>query len=179
MTLNTGGCLRHSGANDSLAGLQEEILGFIGRTTGLRGQVSGDYLEITQVSHNKKLTMNRGELSDVLKRVDMDGRDFLQVNFVDGRKLLLTDTLVGFKPFESIGLDMTKIPKVVTTPDLLSVLEAIEETMSLEPTHESEVDVLKKVYMSILLGGELIGFDLIEERRWIDRLMPSSVRASA
>ena len=34
---------------------------------------------------------------------------------------------MGFKPVEIVGLDMSRIPKVVTTPDLVSVFEAIED----------------------------------------------------
>ena len=38
---------------------------------------------------------------------------------------------------------MAKIPKVVTTPDLLSVFEAIEESVSSD-TPEHEIESLKK-----------------------------------
>jgi hypothetical protein len=86
---------------------------------------------------------------------------------------------VGFKPTETFGLDMAKIPKVVTTPDLMSVFEAIEESMSSDIQNEHELEILKKVYQSILQGGELAGFDLKFERNWLSRLLASRIKASA
>ena len=86
---------------------------------------------------------------------------------------------MGFKPLETSGLDMGKIPKVVTTPDLISVFEAIEDSMSSDATPDHEVEILKKVFLAILQGGELAGFNLEFERRWMTRLVPSKIRASA
>jgi hypothetical protein len=86
---------------------------------------------------------------------------------------------VGFKPFEVTGLDMSKIPRVVTTPDLMSVFEAIEESLSSEDGIDMELDILRKVYQSILIGGEMAGFDLKFERKWMDRLYSVKFQASA
>ena len=91
---------------------------------------------------------------------------------------MLTDNLVGFKPSETWGLDMSRIPKVVTTPDLHSVLDAIEDSLGSDQA-ESEVEILKKVYYSILTGAEKIGFELPFERRCLERLMATKMRASA
>ena len=66
------------------------------------------------------------------------------MNFQNSYKVLLTDNLIGFKPQETLGLDMTRIPKVVTTPDLFSVYEAIEESLGSD-TQDHEVEILKKV----------------------------------
>lgn len=155
------------------------ILSFVDRTTGLKAAVLADgTVEIQQSLDGKSFHFETEEVSEVLNRVDADGRPFIQINFKDTNKVLLTDNLVGFKPCETIGLDMTRIPKVVTTPDLKSVLDAIEDTLGAEQA-EHEVEILKKVYYSILTGAEKIGFELPFERRCLERLMATKVRASA
>jgi hypothetical protein len=157
----------------------EDILSFLGRTKGLIYDLSKDSMLITQMLDKRLLSVNFNELFEVLHRTDADERDFLQINLRDGRKILLTNTLIGFKPFELSGLDMSKIPRVVTTPDLLNVLEAIEETLSSENISDGEFETLKKVFYSILQGGELIGFNLKSEKNWLERLAASNFRAAA
>lgn len=171
--------MKNSGNGKSLDRMLEEILSFIGRTSGLTFKRLGQHLEVSQKCDMKTLKVNVLELSEVLSRTDGDGKEFIQINLLDGRKILLTESLIGFKPFESLGLDMTKLPKVVTTPDLTSVLEAIEDALSSEWAPDNEVEVLKKVFNSILLGGELVGFDLHIEKKWLDRVVTSNLQASA
>ena len=43
----------------------------------------------------------------------------------------------------------------------------------------SEIEVLKKVYQSILLGAEGVGFDMKSERTWYIRNMLNSKAAAA
>lgn len=158
----------------------EEILAFVDQSAGLSSNVAtSGVVAIQQNVDGKIFRFSCEELSEVLQRFDSDGKQFIQVNFQSGNKVLFTDTLVGFKPRETLGLDMAKIPKVVTTPDLISVFEAIEDSMSSDLTPEHEVEILKKVFIAILQGGELAGFDLEFERRWLSRLVPSKFRASA
>ena len=94
-------------------------------------------------------------------------------------KILLTDQLIGFKPWPVPELDISKLPKVVTTLDLLSVFEAIEESVTTMSGRPEDTDTLKKVFNSILLGGEDIGFDLTTERSWLRRLPAIPSKASA
>jgi len=101
------------------------------------------------------------------------------VNFINGKKLLLTEKLIGFKPATTLNLDMTKLPKVVTTPDLISVVEAIEESFSDENSHPEEVKVLEKVYDAVLRGAEDIGFSLPNERTWIKMLSSNFLKPTA
>jgi hypothetical protein len=158
----------------------EEILAFVDKSGGLSSNVTeSGIVSIQQSVDGKIFRFNCEELSEVLQRFDADGKQFIQVNFQSGNKVLFTDTLVGFKPRETTGLDMTKIPRVVTTPDLISVFEAIEDSMSSDATPDTEVEILKKVFVAILQGGELAGFDLEFERRWLARLVPSRFQASA
>jgi hypothetical protein len=160
--------------------LLDEVLNFVEGTTGLSSRVGEDgSVEILQAVDAKSFSFTSRSLEEVLARTDADGRGFIQVNFESGIKVLFTDTLVGFKPREIFGLDMGKIPRVVTTPDLLSVFEAIEESLSSDLTPDTEVEILKKVFQAILAGGESAGFNLSFERRWLSRLVPSKFRASA
>ncbi len=152
---------------------------YISQAKGLSIEVIQDgEIEIYQKTDDRKIRFHPNDLGDVLSREDRDGKSFVQVNFTSGKKILLTEALVGFKPEPRVNLDLTRLPKVVTTPDLMSVFEAIEEVINAEITNDEEVEVLKEVYQSILSGGEAVGFDLKSERVWISRLLISG-RASA
>lgn len=160
--------------------LLEDILGFVDQSNGLSGELAPDgQVVVHQAVDGKRFRFAVTEVNEVLQRTDSEGQSFIQVNFASGRKVLFTDNLVGFKPHEIGGLDMNKIPKVVTTPDLMSVFEAIEEGLSSEQVMDHEVDILKKVYQAILLGGENAGFDLAFERKWLSRLVPCRLRVTA
>jgi hypothetical protein len=135
-------------------------------------------MQILQHTDGKTISFPIVQLDEVIARVDGEGNAFLQVNFRSGKKILLTENLIGFKPAPSKGLDLGKLPKVVTTPDLISVVEAIEDSLG-APTPTEEVDVLKKVFDSVLRGAEAVGFDLTPERMWLQRLGSNSNKASA
>lgn len=157
----------------------DHILNYVDASKGLTAKVSETgRVQITQDIDSKILSFYSYELGEILHRNDTEGKPFLQLNFKNGNKVLLTETLVGFKPVETFGLDMNRLPKVVTTPDLLSVYEAIEEALGSESV-DHEVEILKKVYQAILLGAEKIGFDLPFERKWLNRLIATKIRASA
>ena len=157
----------------------DTILNYIDHSHGLQAHVSGiGKIQVRQDVDGKLFNFSMSDVTEVLLRADSDAKSFIQVNFRSSNKVLFTDTLIGFKPAEALGLDMSRIPKVVTTPDLMSVFEAIEEALSSE-TVDNEVEILKKVYYSILTGAERVGFDLGFEKAWISRLMASTFRASA
>lgn len=152
------------------------ITDYIANSSGLemRNGQQGEPV-IFQKADGKTMRINFQLIDEVLERTDSDGRGFLQVNFIDGRKILLTEKLVGFKPAETKGLDLKKLPKVVTTPDLISVVEAIEETLSGASSKSDEIDVLRKVFESVLTGARAVGFDLDAEKAWVNCI--SSVRS--
>jgi len=136
--------------------------------------------EILQATDGRTLTLKSSEIEEVLTRADHEGEQFLQLNLSFDRKILLTRNLVGFKPTAVTGLDMNRLPKVVTTVDLVSVLEAIEDLMTSDQnTAMVEIDVLKKVYHAIVSGGERIGFNLDQEKRWLAYNFNPFHRASA
>ncbi len=132
-----------------------------------------DTLELTQKEDSKKMVIDFKRVEKVLDRQDVDGSRFLQVNFNGGSKILITKALVGFKPTDLIGFDLSRIPRVVTTIDLQSVSKAIEDLFDSEETAESqaEVEVLKKVYQSILYGAENIGFKMQAEKTWLSSIL--------
>jgi len=158
----------------------DHILNFVDSSKGLRAKMNETgRVQIRQDLDGKLFTFNSQDVNEVLHRADSEGKPFIQVNFKNGAKVLLTETLVGFKPIETLGLDMGRIPKVVTTPDLVSVYEALEESMGADNGQETEVEILKKVFLAIISGGEKVGFDLSTERKWLNRLLASKFKASA
>lgn len=132
-----------------------------------------DILELTQKEDSKKMMIDFTSVEKVLDRQDVDGSRFIQVNFIQGSKILVTKSLVGFKPTELIGFDLARIPRVVTTIDLKSVSKAIEDLFDAEENAESkaEIEVLKKVYQSILFGAENIGFKMQAEKKWFTSIL--------
>lgn len=158
----------------------EFIVGYVENSKGLSLKVNeSGRIDVLQELDKKYYYFHSLELAEVLPRLDSEGKDFLQINFKNGTKVLFTDNLIGFKPVEMLGLDMSRLPKVVTTPDLMSVCSALEDAIDSDAILEQDVEVLKKVYQSILMGAEKVGFNLEKERKWINRILASRFRASA
>ena len=158
----------------------DSILNYVDNSRGLEAKViEAGRVQIQQDLDGKVFSFFAKDIAEILPRTDADGKPFIQLNFKSGHKVLFTDTLIGFKPVDILGLDVTRIPKVVTTPDLLSVFEAIEESMGAETGADTEVEILKKVYFSILSGAEQVGFELGFERKWLNRLIASRSKACA
>lgn len=153
-----------------------QIRAFVEKSGGLATKKETDdkVFRIFQRTDGKTMAFTVDQLDEVIERVDSDGKGFLQINFTSGKKILLTDNLVGFKPIPAIGLDMGKLPKVVTTPDLMSVVDAIEDSMLAGDQSSEEVDVLKKVFDSVLRGAEAVGFDITSERIWLQNVSRST-----
>lgn len=155
------------------------ILNYIEKSQGLKCKVNEEgSLQVLQSVDSKVFTFSVHNVSEVLQRKDAEGKEFLQVNFNNNTKVLLTENLIGFKPSITLGLDMNKLPKVVTTPDLVSVYEALEEALGSD-TIEHETEILKKVFLSIVEGGEKVGFNLETEKKWLHRLLGSRFAATA
>lgn len=160
--------------------LLTDIIEFVTKTRGLRFSPKGEQqISIRQEIDGKAICIHIDNLDDVLFRTDQTGADFIQINFVSGQKILLTDTLVGFKPECPRGVDLSRLPRVVTTPDVLNVFEAIQDALHAPATDLHEISVLKKVFEAVLKGGEDIGFDLAYERSWLIRIPAVITRASS
>lgn len=148
---------------------KEVIIQFVAQAHGLETKHDQQHMEILQTADRKKLSFQFDHIEDVLVRDDAQEKPFLQLNFTTGDKILITDELIGFKPIPFQGFDIHKLPKVVTTSDLISVYEAAEEALS--TGRVEEVDVLRQVFNSILMGGEVVGFDLKNEKSWFASLI--------
>ncbi|MCB0378904.1 MAG: hypothetical protein KDD33_10455 [Bdellovibrionales bacterium] len=159
----------------------EQILDFVEATDGLNLAKSelSDYVIIEQEVDNRQITINKFDVEEVLARVDEDGAEFLQVNFSTGKKILITQRLIGFRPLTMFGLDMEKLPKVVTTPDIMNIFDAIQESLCHEDSSWEELEVLRKVYDSVVCGGESVGFDLAAERELFARIPTQILPTSA
>ena len=160
--------------------LLTDIVEFVGRASGLRGSKLGvENVRLHQLTDGKSLVIDPVKLDDVLWRTDTNSAACVQVNFVSGQKILLTDTLIGFKPGAPRGIDQSRLPRGVTTPDVINVFEAIQDVLHQSGPRSHELAVLKKVFDAVLLGGEDIGFDLSEERTWLARLPVNLAKASS
>ncbi len=170
--------MESSSRNSQSSEFREVLLDYLGTTSGLKGRMVGtDKIQIEQVSDGKSISFLLNDLEEVLTREDSEKNAFIQINFKSKSKILITESLIGFKPVPQVGLDSERLPKVVTTPDLVSVFEAVEEAIGSEDAEIEEVEVLKKVFFSILRGGEAVGFDLSTEKEWLRCL--SNNKASA
>lgn len=166
--------------SDQNSALLEEVLSFVDKSKGLVSTITmAGRVFVRQAVDGRIFEFESTELTEVLQRMDGDGSPFIQLNFVSGNKVIFTDSLVGFKPKQIPGLDMSRIPKVVTTPDLTSVIDALEDCLSSEATAPVEIDVLKRVFEAILHGGELAGFDMAQEKSYLHRLLPHKFKVSA
>lgn len=142
----------------------------------------GESLQVLQKIDKQSLTLDEADIIEVIARRDEFGKDFLQVNFADGRKILITESLIGFRPFQMLDLDMSKLPKVVTTPDIKSVFDALQEALQDHDDQDDdfeEIDVLRRVYEAVIMGGESVGFTLTNERYLLSCVPRTKVRATA
>ena len=126
----------------------------------------------------KKLSFEIERVQKILERKGYDGQNFLQVNFKDGKKILLTHEFVGFPPAVGVGIDVYKLPKVVTTADILSVIEAIESSIYGTDQYQESLYEAKMFFESIAAGAESVGFDLTGERLWVEKLIPKTTLAN-
>lgn len=154
----------------------ELIVDFLNKNSSLEMDfVEEGKLKLTQTVDGKSLEIDSLGVEDVLEREDSSGKPFLQVNFLTGSKILLTKSLVGFKPALFDGVDPKRIPNVVTTPDLLSIVEAMSEFDKEEDY--SEYRALRRMYYSILHGAEAVGFEITNEKLWVAQMNSGSAAA--
>ena len=132
------------------------------------------YCQIYQHQDKKHISFKRSQVENILERKDLKDENFLQIDFYKGTKILLTKSFVGFAPAHCEGLDIEKLPKVVTTLDLLSVIEAIESSVYGQEHYEEKLEDVKLFFESIATGAESIGFNLVSERLWVEKLLTRS-----
>ena len=119
----------------------------------------------------KSISFYESDLEKVLERKDYKGEAFLQVNFKNGKKILLTNEFIGFSPAACSEMRAKKLPKVVTTSDLLSIIEAVESSLYGTDQYQESLHDIKLFFETIASGAESVGFDLTGERLWLGRLL--------
>lgn len=130
---------------------------------------------ILQNYDKKKLFISIESVEKVLEREDPNGEIFLQINFKNGKKVILTEEFIGFAPAGCVGLFSGKLPKVVTTADLLNVIDAIEGSVYGTEHYQESLSDVKLFFEAIASGAESIGFDLTGERLWVEKIIPSQL----
>lgn len=167
-----GGILNNSNTFEAGEKLLEQIFKYVDANENLtliESELSDCFI-IEQKLDSHRISINMFDVEEVLSRFDEQGREFLQINFISGKKILLTQKLIGFRPLAIFGLDMKKLPKVVTTPDIMNIFDAIQESLCNDEDPTMELEILRKIYDSIVCGGESVGFDLKEERKLFTRI---------
>ncbi len=166
-------------ADSTINAFTKVIFDYVKESSGLKIKKRSGCFLLSQLAGDKSLKLQTRDIENVIRRFDPYGSLFLQINFFNGSKILLTQSLVGFKPIIPEGLDPERLPRVVTTVDLLGVLEAIEESANTPMGSAYELESLIQVYESILAGGEAVGFDLSAEKKWPTRLTRLTYKPSA
>ncbi len=167
-------------SNKGQSDVYNQLVNFLDCANGITYTQDNNKIIITQKDDLKIITLNINEIDKIISRKDFDGSEFIQLNFKNETKALVTKQLVGFKPLQVVGFDSAKIPKVVTTVDLKSVLIAIEDLYDEESLNsKTELELLKRAYQSILFGAEAVGFSLTDEKEWYFRNLMNNLAASA
>ena len=157
-------------------GLSRSIVEFVSQCRGLSLLESGEKeLIIYQRVDGKCLPVKTNHITEVIPRSDNKKEQFLQINFMNNKKIILTDGLVGFKPVIGSHLNANRLPKVVTTPDLVSFIETLEEAFYDATAGIDEIEDVREYFDSILQGGEAVGFNLMCERLWATRLLSHQI----
>lgn len=139
----------------------------------IEAQKSESDFSIVQNYDKKRLSISPKNIEKVLEREDQKGDLFLQINFKNGKKVILTEEFIGFAPAACVGLFAKKLPKVVTTADLLNVIDAIEGSVYGSEQYQESLADVKLFFEAIAGGAESIGFDLTGERLWVEKIIPS------
>ncbi len=163
--------MNHHAESNTPNGYKQKLSEFAQSSAGLEILDSPmNEIILRQKVDSKSIRIYIDDIQNLISRADTEGVPFLQVNLKDSKKLLITENLIGFKPVQLTGLDPSRIPKVVTTQDLTSVFDAIEEALYLNENPNEEIHLLKRIFDSVIAGGEQIGFDLTKEKSWLQRL---------
>ena len=119
-----------------------------------------DFIKVKQPDDQMNLTISFSEIDSTYVQIDSLGKKYLQINLNDGGRLLLTQRVIGFEAKKDSRLRSGFLPDVVTTLDLLNIMEAFES--SLRDGHQSEEEqyLLNKAFRAIAKGATRIGFNV-------------------
>ena len=135
----------------------------------------GNRITLFQEHDKRSLSFYEEDLEKILNRRDSKGEEFLQLNFKDEKKIIVTKEFIGFPPAHCVGMSSNQLPKVVTTVDLLNVIDAIESSVYGTEQYQESLRDVRLFFESIASGAEAVGFDLSSERLWVERLAPQKL----
>ncbi len=157
-----------------------QVKSFVASTSGLQMEtIEEGSLCVCQKVDGKGLVFRERDIAAIMSRKDDLERPFIQVNFQSGKKVLLTDQLIGFKPIAVDGLGLETMPSVVASPDLVSLFEAMEECLQSNSDNVPAFMELRHAFMSIVEGGEAVGIDFDKEKFWLKHLVINKKTAVA
>lgn len=135
------------------------LLNFIKKATGLRlKQQSNNYIIIEQLEDKSFLKIFFHHISYISCSKEKQGDHYIQLDFTNNTKCILTNNLIGFAPIKSLLLKKNCLPEVVSSMDLLNIIEAFESNLRNSGEPEDFL-FLSQVYYAVLNGGKNIGIE--------------------
>lgn len=135
------------------------LLQFIKKTEGLRiKQQAQYYIVIEQIEDKSFLKIFFHHISHISFSSEKQNGHYIQVNFTNHTKCILTNHLIGFAPVKSLLLDKNALPEVVSSMDLLNIIEAFESNLRNSGEAENFL-FLNQVYHAVLNGGKQVGIE--------------------
>lgn len=135
------------------------LLQFIKNAKGLRVKQQGqNFITIEQLEDKSFLKVFFYQIRHVSQSPESNKDSYIQINFTNNTKCILTDNLIGFAPIKSFLLDKNALPEVVSSMDLLNIIEAFESNLRNSGEPEDFL-FLNQVYHSVLNGGKHIGIE--------------------
>ena len=157
----------------NLASPKQLIIQAIRRSKGLKlEEYSKESFVIRQLSDGKSYELFMHDVLDSMIVRSTDGVITTQVNLREGRKILLTDQWIGFAPhlYQAVLSDF--MSRVVTTQDLVNLISAIKLKLKGSTIRdEHETHLLSSLFLSILKGGQKVGFDLSKEKESFKKII--------
>lgn len=135
------------------------LLSFINKAAGLRlKQQSHNYITIEQLEDKSFLKIFFHHISYISFSKETSNKNYIQLNFTNNTKCILTNNLIGFAPIKSLLLEKSSLPEVVSSMDLLNIIEAFEANLRNSGEPEDFL-FLSQVYHAVLNGGKKIGIE--------------------
>ncbi|MBE8162641.1 MAG: hypothetical protein HAW63_01470 [Bdellovibrionaceae bacterium] len=135
------------------------LLSFINKASGLQIKKStNDYIIIEQLEDKSFLKIFFHHIDYISFSKDARKESYIQLNFINNTKCILTSDLIGFSPVKSLLLNKNSLPEVVSSIDLLNILEAFEASLRNSGNSEDFL-FLNQVYNAVLNGGKKVGME--------------------
>lgn len=135
------------------------LLNFINKAKGLRiKKQDKNIIVIEQLEDKSCLKIFFHNIHYISFAKDSVNGQYMQIDFTNKTKCILTDNLIGFAPVKSLLLNKNALPEVVSSIDLLNIIEAFEAHLRNSGVAE-EFLFLNQVYHAVVNGGKQIGIE--------------------